>query len=474
MSLRLRLTLVYSGMLSGFIGLLSILIYAFVSMLFVNFIDDYLEDNANLIISHLQADSTGNLIVGSDLLLLSDDVFFQIWSADLQLIARSENAAQLTHALDPVSLGEQVVQFNEVEIDGEYFRILSVPLKVDNQPSGCLQAGLELGEIRFTLKLIKIAFLVSAIFAICVSIVLGWIVIGHALSPLAIMADITNRITSTNDLSQRIPLSTGSGDEINALALNFNQTFVRLERLFDSQRRFLADVSHDLRTPLTVIKGNVGLMRIMKTFDEDSLNTIEKEVDRLSRLVGDLLLMAQAEARKLPLTIVDVDVGEILLEVFEEMNVISGGKHALHLGDFDQARVYGDRDRLKQAFLNLGANAINYTPEGKRIELRLIQHEDWVECVVRDEGQGIPKEELGLLFERFSRGEKSRTRYENRSGFGLGLPIAYWIVRNHKGRIDVETQEGVGTVFTVWLPKTQDEESHPPLRGVSPGVNYPS
>jgi len=200
-------------------------------------------------------------------------------------------------------------------------------------------------------------------------------------------------------------------------------------------------------------------MRVMKTFDEDSLKAIENEVDRLTRLVGDLLLMAQAEVGKLPLKMEEIDVGEILLEVFEEMHVVSGGKHNILFGDFEQITIMGDRDRLKQVFLNLGANAINYTPEGRRIEISLTEQESWACCVVRDEGQGIPKKDLPHLFERFNRGEKSRTRSTERAGFGLGLPIAYWIVHNHGGRIDVSSQEGKGTSFTVWLPKTQSEES---------------
>jgi signal transduction histidine kinase len=206
-----------------------------------------------------------------------------------------------------------------------------------------------------------------------------------------------------------------------------------------------------------VIKGNVGLMRLMKTFDEESLTSIEREVNRLTRLVGDLLLMAQAEAGQLPLALVSVEIDELLFEVFEEMKVISGGKHAIRIGNIEPAMVMGDRDRLKQVLLNLGVNAVNYTPEGRGIELSLGTRGDWVEIVVSDKGRGIPKEELSSLFERFYRGEKSRTRSAELTGFGLGLPIAYWIVRSHGGRIDVETQEGRGTTFTVWLPRVQME-----------------
>jgi signal transduction histidine kinase len=237
-----------------------------------------------------------------------------------------------------------------------------------------------------------------------------------------------------------------------------------LERLFNAQRRFLADVSHELRTPLTVIKGNVGLMRIMRTFDEESLNSIESEVDRLTRLVGDLLLMAQAETGRLPLLMKPVEVDDLLFEVFEQMKVLSKGEQEIRIGNIEPAIVTGDRDRLKQVLLNLGSNAIKFSPEGGEILLSLFVREDWVQILVSDEGPGIQKSEIGQLFERFYRGDKSRNRTKKDVGFGLGLPIAYWIVRNHGGRIDVETEVGKGTTFSVWLPLSQAEIPTRPLR----------
>ena len=245
--------------------------------------------------------------------------------------------------------------------------------------------------------------------------------------------------------------------------LTFNQTLVRLERLFNAQRRFLADVSHELRTPLTVIKGNVGLMRIMHTFDEESLDSIESEVDRLTRLVGDLLLMAQAETGRLPLLLDSVEVDDLLFEVFEQMKVLSKGQHEIRVGNIEPAVVTGDRDRLKQVLLNLGSNAIKFSPRDGKILLGLYVREKWVQILVSDEGPGIPKSEMDQLFERFYRGDKARSRTEKDAGFGLGLPIAYWIVRNHGGRIDVETDVGKGTTFSVWLPVSQADVPTRPL-----------
>ena len=455
MSLRLRLTLVYLVMLSGVVVLLSIVVYALVNLQLVNFVDQDLKSGANQIMTYLRADGIGNIEISTEAIPISEDYYFQIWSFDGLLVEYSSNAGELARAMDEEGLTQDQLWFNDVSIGMVPYRILTVPLVVQNESAGWLQVGLSLVEVRHTLQLLQVVFGITAVFAITVAVIVGWLVTGQTLAPLKTMSDIANRIASTDDLSQRIPVTPQQSDEISALALTYNQTFVRLERLFDAQRRFLADVSHELRTPLTVIKGNVGLMRLMKSFDEESLTSIEMEVDRLTRLVGDLLLMAQAEVGKLPLMLAPVEIDELLFDVFGEMKVLSAGKHDIRVEDIEPVVITGDRDRLKQVFLNLGSNAVFYTPEGGQISLILKSYQDWVEIIFHDEGKGIPKEELSRLFERFYRGEKSRTRETDTVGFGLGLPIAYWIVRNHGGRLEVNTEKGKGTTFTVWLPKSQ-------------------
>jgi two-component system, OmpR family, sensor kinase len=464
MSLRLRLTLIYTLLLSGVVVLLSIVVYSMVSYLLLDFVDHFLEDGATMIIESIQLDGIGNLEFGSQPLSIVDDFFFQIWTQDGQLIDYSANVREFEQALDQEALGQFQARFNDVSIAKEPFRVLTVPLEVEGQEYGWLQVGVTLHRIGETLRLLQVVFAITVVYSIAVSAMIGWIVTGQALAPLERIAEITKQIASTDDLSKRIPVTAGQSTEINALTLTFNQTIVRLERLLDAQRRFLADVSHELRTPLTVIKGNVGLMRLTNALDEESLDSIEKEVNRLTRLVEDLLLMAQAEAGKLPLMLVAVRIDELMVEVFEEIKVLSAGRHDIQIDDLAPAVIHADRDRFKQVLLNLGSNAINYSPEGGRIALSLTECRDWVAVGVRDEGRGIPKEEINQLFERFYRGEKSRTRNSETAGFGLGLPIAYWIVRNHGGRIDVETQEGVGTIFTVWMPKTPMDIPTQPLQ----------
>jgi signal transduction histidine kinase len=193
-------------------------------------------------------------------------------------------------------------------------------------------------------------------------------------------------------------------------------------------------------------------MRRLGCGDEESLESIEAEVDRLTRMVGDLLLLAQAESGKLPLDRHVVELDTLLLEVLQQTQVLAAGRLDLRLGDIDQVLVCGDRDRLKQVLLNLVGNAIKYTPAGGEVVAGLGKDGDQARVTISDSGPGIPAEDLPHIFERFFRTEKSRTRSKDGKGFGLGLSIAYWIVRHHNGRIDVDSEEGQGTTFCVWLP----------------------
>lgn len=464
MSLRLRLTLIFTALLSGVVALLSIVIYSMVSAIITDQIDDHLQQNANQLIDVMVSDSTGEIEVSSEALILSDIIYYQVWSVDGLIVDYSENARSFTTAMDEGSMSEANTVFSTVEIQETTYRVLTVPLLVNGEASGWLQVGAIMTELCYTQRLLQIVFSASALFSIIIAGLLCWLITGQALKPLEMMAKITSRITSTDDLSQRIPVEIAKNDEINDLVMAFNKTLVRLERLFTAQRRFLADVSHELRTPLTVIKGNIGLMHMMNEFDEESLNSVESEVDRLARLVGDLLLMAQAETGKLPLMLKQVEIDDLLFDVFEQMKVLSGGMHDIRIANIEPAIVTGDRDRLMQVMLNLGSNAIKFSPANSRITLNLSVKGNWVKVDISDEGPGIPSHEQSRIFERFYRGDKSRNRSAKEAGFGLGLPIAYWIVISHGGRIDVESKVGEGTTFSVWLPVSQAEIPTRPLR----------
>ena len=450
MSLRLRLSLLYTLVLGGVLLLFGSLVYSLVSVTLLDQMDTVLAKNTNDLILQLRISSSGRFDARAISGFKPDEnIVFQVWGNDreLQLVRPIGNQ----EPLDRSGLRSSTPVFNTSGGEGTHFRVLTVPLMNARGPAGLLQIGRNLNLFDATLQTLAVVLVLMTILSMFLTGVMTWFVNGQALAPLATVTKVATQITKADDLSRRIQISGVRDDEVGELIDAFNQTLGRLEKLFTSQRRFLADVSHELRTPLTVIKGNVGLMRKFKKLDEESLSGIEAEVDRLTRLVGDLLFLAQAESGRMPLDQSSVELDTILLEVFQQARTLAGERLNVTLSEIDQVQIIGDRDRLKQVLLNIAGNAVQYTPPGGRVILFMRKVNERVQIVISDNGPGIPAADLPYIFERFYRSEKSRKR-STMGGFGLGLSIAFWIVRNHGGTIDVTSTEGKGTSFTIWLP----------------------
>jgi signal transduction histidine kinase len=437
--------------------LFGIAVYYSVSLTVIHQLEDNLRIRAETVFNNANINANGVLSVNLGQLDLPEDVFVQVWGQDDRLIAFSQNIRILNSPLDAAGMHDTTPMFRDVNRGGTRLRVLTVPLVVGNRMEGIMQVGTRKDVVNATQQTLLEVLVIGTALAIVAAGLAAWFSSYQALHPLDNVTKTALQITSADDLSRRIPYTGSPKDEVGQLVEAFNQTLSRLENLFSTQRRFLADVGHELRTPLTVIKGNVGLMRKIKEFDEESLETIEDEVDRLTRMVGDLLLLAQAESGKIPLAHEVVELDTLLLEVLNQMAVLTRDRIMLSLGNIDQVLVCGDRDRLKQVIVNLIGNSINYTPKGGEIVVGLGKVSDRAQLTVTDNGPGIPPEDLPHIFERFYRGEKSRTRQKDGKGFGLGLSIAYWIVRNHGGRIEVNSAVGQGTTFCVWLPLAQGD-----------------
>lgn len=453
MSLRSRLTLLYTTTVGGILLLFGVAVFVSVSFTITRQLDTLLRDTAEIVRGNMRVNQDGDLSVISLLMLdLPADVFVQVWGRDGRLLTATQNIISYTRPLDPVGLQGGLPKFRDMNTDNVRLRVLSVPLEIGGRQAGTLQVGTRLDVVSATQRTLLLVLLIGTVLAISAAGLAAWISTGQALQPLGSVTDTALQITVAGDLSRRIPYKGPPDDEVGQLINAFNQTLSRLENLFNTQRRFLADVGHELRTPLTVIKGNVGLMRKLKEFDEESLVTIDDEVDRLTRMVGDLLLLAQAESGKINLARQLVELDTLVFDVLNQMGVLARGKLDLRIGSIDQVLVCGDRDRLQQVLVNLLGNAINYTPRGGEVVIGLGKVNNQAQLTISDTGPGIPAEDLPHIFERFYRAEKARTRQRDGKGYGLGLSIAYWIVRNHGGRIEVSSTVGKGTTFCVWLP----------------------
>jgi two-component system OmpR family sensor kinase len=457
MTLRARLALLYTAIVVGILLLFGVAVYLSVSISLTNEIEQSLRNSASRVLPLVYVSDQGELSVNvTPDIEFAADTFIQVWDRDNQLRANSANVRNLTQPLDPASLNASKPISNDVllktETDEIYLRVLTVPLVLGDRPIGAIQVGTSLAIVDATQKSLVIVLIIGTLISILIAGLASWISTRQALSPLEDVTETALQITRADDLSRRIPYTGPPNDEVGQLIHAFNQTLGRLENLFNTQRRFLADVGHELRTPLTVIKGNIDLMRRMKELDEESMESIESEVERMTRLVGDLLLLSQAESGKLPLHLQLIELDTLLIEVLGQMRVIAKDKVALVLGEMDQVQVCADKDKLKQVFVNLVQNAIHYTPRGGKVVVSLRKSDHQALVSVSDNGPGISPQDLPYIFERFYRGEKARTRSKDGKGFGLGLSIAYWIVKNHDGSIEVDSKLGEGTTFRVHLP----------------------
>ena len=330
-------------------------------------------------------------------------------------------------------------------------RVLTIPLyDRDGELLGYLQVARLVDSIESFNRFLVIALFVGFAGA-SASLFLAVLLTPSSFKPLEDMAAVARQITNADDLSRRVP-NTERTDEIGVLARSFNQLLERLERLFQTQQRLLADVSHELRTPLTAIRGNVDLMRRMGDADLESLEIIQEEIERMTRLVGDLLLLARADAGGLPLEKKKVELDNLLFEVYRQVQLLEKSVD-VRVTEVDQVCIMGDVDRLKQLLLNLISNAIKYTPDGGTVDVSLSKKNGWGYLRIADTGRGIPAEDLPYIFDRFYRVDKARARGQaGQGGAGLGLAIAKWIAQAHGGNIDVMSKVGEGTTFTIILP----------------------
>lgn len=456
LTLRLRLTLWYSAVLAALLVLFGAAVYSLLVFSLVWQIDNTLNETAVNIIgasSSLRVGTRPTVLIPQDIDRFgSPRVYVQVWETGGSLVAASENLSGYTEPLDASTLRRRRDARSDVYVDGVHLRVVTTPMRTaDGEIVGYVQSAAPLTQVDAAKSALLLVLVGGGVAAVLLAALVGWLTANRALQPLEAMTQTALQITRADDLSRRMPVAGPGTDEVGRLALVFNELLERLERLFNAQRRFVADVSHELRTPLTIIRGNVDLLRRMGGVDPTSLAAIQSETERMSRLVGDLLLLAQAEAGTLPIVRTPVELDTLLLEVFRENQVLAGHLQ-FSIGEIDQAVVMGDRDRLKQLLLNLVSNAFKYTPEGGRVTLGLACVHDWARVVVSDTGLGIPAEELPHLFERFYRVDKARTRAQG--GAGLGLAIAQRIAHLHGGRIEAASGgvDGKGSTFSVWLP----------------------
>ena len=336
---------------------------------------------------------------------------------------------------------------------------LYTPLLFRGRVVGVLQVARSMKETELALNLLFYALFGGGTIVLLAAARGGAWLTRAAFKPIDEIARTAQSIVGAEDLSRRVPVPAVQ-DELQRLTVTINDLLGRLEGLFGAQRRFVADVSHELRTPLAAMQGNLEVIQRGAARDpallEESLVDMRYEVARLIRMVNDLLLLAQSEAgfqlRQEP-----VELDTLLLEVHRELRHLANGVQ-LRLGHEDQAVIRGDRDRIKQALLNLGINALQHTSPGGTVTLSLARRGSYAALTVADSGGGIDAEDLPHIFDRFYRADRARSR--NHGGAGLGLAIVKWVAEAHNGQVQVTSTPGAGSCFTLLLPLDAQSEAH--------------
>jgi len=369
-----------------------------------------------------------------------------------------QDVSIFTEMLDPEGFREALqgrTHRGIVMVNGEPMRVLSKPLPKEGPPEGVVQAPYPLTEMYVAIEGLDHALLLLAPFGLLGAGLAGAFLTDQVLRRVRRLTQAAGRI-GAQELSERLPAA--GNDEFSELAQTFNSLLGRLqaafqkqERLIEQQRRFTADASHELKTPLTIVKGNSGFLLSSSRTDEASkpaIQEIDQAADTMSRLVQDLLLLARSDDGQLGSHPIELLVSEVVQRAISRL----GSRPAAVIRQNIPAdlTVRGNEQELLRLFTNLIGNAINYTPVDGQILVTATQEGHDVRITVTDNGIGIAPEHLAHLGERFYRVDTARTRSEG--GTGLGLSICRSIVQAHHGDLTIQSQPGVGTAVTVTLP----------------------
>jgi two-component system, OmpR family, sensor kinase len=326
---------------------------------------------------------------------------------------------------------------------------LAVPVKVNGRSLGAFAVAVFTAEERDEVdEAVRIVAAASGGVLLLASVI-AFLVAGRVLSPLRELRDAARSITAT-DLTQRIEVD--GDDEIAELSRTFNDMLDRLDDAFTSQREFIRDAGHELRTPITVIRGHLELLAVGQEDPEERADTIAvvtDELDRMSRFVADLMLLARAERPDF-LEYEIVDMGELSRELLTKAQSLAPREWTLE--EAGRGRIVADRQRLTQAVMNLADNAVRHTAEGDEIAIGSSVNAREARLWVRDSGPGIDPAEREEIFERLARGRRARGSYE---GTGLGLAIVRAIAEGHGGRIELRSEPGEGAEFEIIVPVDQ-------------------
>ncbi len=461
-SIRTRLTFLYVTLLT-----VSLLFFgaAFSYSLFKIFmyrVDSQISSVANMMV-HTVIRPSGQLFLPQDFDIILERFFgirtagnyIQVLDQTGNIVARSSNLENFTLPISRdtyMSAMKGQTTFEVVRSSGRYpVRVVTKPIIIKEKGHvAIVQVGSSLEGMDEIFHSLAYIFTLGIAASVIIASAVGWFLARKALEPVAEITNTARRIGAEN-LNERIKVSVP--DEIGRLASTINEMIERLEKSFKQIKQFTADASHELKTPLTILKGEMEIALRSKddAYMKEVIASSLEEIDRMSYIVRNLLDLAKMDVEKesAPKDIVELDrVLSERVEILRKLALDRGVR--LDILKNKPASVLGDQVRLSQLFFNLIDNALKYTPQGGSVELYLDTEGGMAVFSVTDSGIGISKDDLPYIFDRFYRVDKARSGAAG--GAGLGLSICKEIVDSHSGSIEVKSDEGKGSAFTVKLP----------------------
>ncbi len=467
MNIRLRLTLWYTAIFSLILLIFSFAVYTGLTRNLLNSVDNHLQREVGEILGNLEFkegehDDEDEYEQYTELGYTPEEgVFWRILDNQGQPIIDIGYFDGASFDSSQLNINTATLEYATLANDTP-IRLYTAPFVIEDQGQGVVQVAESYHHIQEVQGQLLFLLGIGIPLTLLASSAGGWFLASSALDPIDRITRAARNI-SAHDLHKRLNLQLPN-DEVGRLAETFDQMLERLEDSFEQQRRFVADASHEMRTPLTILKGDVEVALNRRRSADSYRNTLEMvnlTTDQMIAMVQELLLLARADNNQSLLNVQQLNLAELLMEQTAALMPKALKREIeLNLDAPDVLLIEADQVKLNRLFMNLIDNAIKYSNSGDTVAVSAAISGEQVRVAVADSGHGIAPKHLPHLFDRFYRVDKARSRLATNghsSGTGLGLSIAQWVTQLHHGRVEVESRLGQGTTFTVWLPRQQNE-----------------
>ena len=381
--------------------------------------------------------------------------YYQVYDIKKGTLLQQSDEFRATGVLyavkDILQYAQKGVSLFDVQTDEGRLRLRTEVVRVAGNPY-LLVVGASLRNVDDTLRsfLRELAWLIPS--GVLLAGVASWFMARKALQPVAALGKAAGEI-GVSQLHQRLPVR-GTGDELDYLAVQFNETFARLEKAVEEMKQFTASISHELRTPLAVLRGEAEIALMQSSTTDQYRRVLAsqlEEFEKLTRMINQLLTLARAESGEVAIAHEPVDLSSMVRSISEQLEPVAASKNVnLSWHCEPGVIVSGDAGWIERIVLNLVDNAIKFTGSDGHVDVDVSQNGNHRTLVVKDDGLGIPPDSVPHIFERFYRADPSRSNRAD--GAGLGLSLVKWAVDQHHGSVDVETSPGTGSTFRVIFP----------------------